>query len=211
AWRTSAATPALASGDQGLRRRPSGVARFLTAAGGWPLPATVGLRMAVEPGRGRTAVPVPPTRAGVTLGVRARVAALTFGASLAHLLDSPGLYGQTWDLQLEDTSDATFAERGLSLLRDDPRVDAMGVGSAGSALLEVDGGRAAAIALDPGEGDTLPPMLAGRPPRGADEVALGSRTARALGVAIGDVVGGGPSGEGRGPMGGGGGGGFPSL
>jgi ABC-type lipoprotein release transport system permease subunit len=200
AWRTSAATPALASGDQGLRRRPSGVARFLTAAGGWPLPATVGVRMALEPGRGRTAVPVRTTLAGVTLGVGALVAALTFGASLAHLLDSPGLYGQTWDLQLEDTSDATFAERGLSLLRDDPRVDAMGVGSAGSALLEVDGRRADAIALDPVEGDILPPMLAGRPPRGADEVALGSRTARALGVAIGDVVEVGRSGERTVPM-----------
>src|SRR4029453_17346208 len=200
AWRTSAATPALASGDQGLRRRPSGVARFLTAAGGWPLPATVGLRMAVEPGRGRTAVPVPPTRAGVTLGVRARVAALTFGASLAHLLDSPGLYGQTWDLQLEDTSDATFAERGLSLLRDDPRVDAMGVGSAGSALLGVDGRRPDPIALDPVEGALRPPVRPARPPRGADEVALGSRTARALGVAIGDVVEVGRSGERTGPM-----------
>src|SRR4029453_7942259 len=146
AWRTSAATPALASGDQGLRRRPSGVARFLTAAGGWPLPATVGLRMAVEPGRGRTAVPVRTTLAGVTLGVGALVAALTFGAGLAHLLDSPGLYGQTWDLQLEDTSDATFAERGLSLLRDDPRVDAMGVGSAGAPRVGVAARRAAATA-----------------------------------------------------------------
>jgi ABC-type lipoprotein release transport system permease subunit len=189
AWRTSAATrPASASGDQGLRRRPSGVARFLTAAGGWPLPATVGVRMALEPGRGRTAVPVRTTLAGVTLGVGALVAALTFGASLAHLLDSPRLYGQTWDLQLQDASDATFAERGLSLLRDDPRVGAMGVGSAGSALLEVDGRRADAIALDPVEGDILPPMLAGRPPQGAGEVALGARTARALGVDIGNVV-----------------------
>jgi MacB-like periplasmic core domain len=200
AWRTSAATRASASGDQGLRRRPSGVARFLTAAGGWPLPATVGVRMALEPGRGRTAVPVRTTLAGVTLGVGALVAAVTFGASLAHLLDSPRLYGQTWDLQLEDTSDTTFVERGLSLLRDDPRVDAMGVGSAGSALLEVDGRRADAIALDPVEGDILPPMLAGRPPRGAGEVALGARTAREVGAAIGDVVEVGRSGERTVPM-----------
>jgi ABC-type lipoprotein release transport system permease subunit len=164
------------------------VARFLTAAGGWPLPATVGVRMALEPGRGRSAVPVRTTLAGVTLGVGALVAALTFGASLAHLLGSPRLYGQTWDLQLEDATDETFAERGLSLLRADPRVEAMGIGSAGSALLEVDGRRADAIALDPVEGDILPPMLAGRPPQGTGEVALGARTARALGAGIGDVV-----------------------
>jgi putative ABC transport system permease protein len=189
AWRASAATrQASARGDQGIQRRPSGVARFLTVAGGSPLPATVGVRMALDAGRGRSAVPVRTTVAGVTLGVGALVGALTFGASLAHLLDSPRLYGQTWDLQLEDASDETFAERGLSLLRDDPRVDAMGIGSAGSALLEVEGRRADAIALDPVEGDILPPMLAGRPPADADEVALGARTARALGADIGDVV-----------------------
>jgi putative ABC transport system permease protein len=189
AWRAAAATRrASAGGDEGIRRRPSGVARILTAAGGWPLPAVVGVRMALEPGRGRSAVPVRTTLAGVTLGVGALVAALTFGASLAHLLGSPRLYGQTWDLQLEDATDETFAERGLSLLRDDPRVEAMGIGSAGSALLEVDGRRADAIALDPVEGDILPPMLAGRPPQGAGEVALGARTARALGAGIGDVV-----------------------
>jgi len=189
AWRASAATrQPSASWDQGIRRRPSGVGRLVAAAGGWPLPATVGVRMALEPGRGHGAVPVRTTLAGVALGVGALVGALTFGASLAHLLDSPRLYGQTWDLQLEDASDETFAERGLSLLRDDPRVEAMGIGSAGSALLEVEGRRADAIALDPVEGDILPPMLAGRPPRGADEVALGARTARALGADIGDVV-----------------------
>jgi ABC-type lipoprotein release transport system permease subunit len=189
AWRAAAAKPdAPASGDQGVRRRPSGVARALTAVGGWPLPATVGVRMALEPGRGPSAVPVRTTLAGVVLGVGALVGALTFGASLAHLLDSPRLYGQTWDLQLEDASDETFAERGRLLLSGDPRVEAIGIGSAGSALLEVEGRRADAIALDAVEGDILPPMLAGNPPRGADEVALGARTARAVGADIGDVV-----------------------
>jgi putative ABC transport system permease protein len=200
AWRTAAATrQASATGDQGMQRRPPGVGRSLTAVGGWPLPATVGVRMALEPGRGRTAVPVRTTLAGVTLGVGALVGALTFGASLAHLLDSPRLYGQTWDLQLEDAS-GTFAERGLSLLRDDPRVEGLGIGSAGSALMEVEGRRVDAIALDPVEGDILPPMLAGRPPRGADEVALGSRTARAVGADIGDTVEVARSGEGAVPM-----------
>jgi hypothetical protein len=189
AWRASAATrQAAATGDQGVRRRPSGVARSLAGVGGWPLPATMGVRMALEPGRGRSAVPVRTTLVAVMLGLGALVGALTFGASLAHLLDSPQLYGQTWDLQLEDAGDEAFAERGLALLKGDPRVEAMGIGSAGSALLEVEGRRADAIAVDPVEGDILPPMLAGRPPRGADEVALGARTARAVGADIGDVV-----------------------
>jgi ABC-type lipoprotein release transport system permease subunit len=188
-WRAAAASarrPGAAEDD--ARLRPSGMARVL-ARGGWPLPAKVGVHMALEPGRGRIAVPVRTTLAGVALGVGALVAALTFGASLTHLLDSPRLYGVTWDLQLTgDWTDETFADRAMASLQDDPRVEAVGVGSSGSAMVEVDGHRVDAIALDSVDGDLTLPTLAGRAPRGPDEVALGSRTARAVGVAIGDTV-----------------------
>jgi ABC-type lipoprotein release transport system permease subunit len=188
-WRAAAASarrPSAAEDD--ARLRPSGVTRVL-ARGAWPLPAKVGVHMALEPGRGRIAVPVRTTLAGVALGVGALVAALTFGASLTHLLDSPRHYGLTWDLQLADPSDETFADRAVASLRDDPRVEAVGVGSSGSAVVEVDGRRVDAISLDSVEGDLSLPILAGRAPQGPDEVALGARTARALGVEIGDTVG----------------------
>lgn len=188
-WRAAsvnARRPGAAEDD--ARLRPSGLARAL-ARGGWPLPTKVGVHMALVPGRGRTAVPVRTTLAGIALGVGALVAALTFGASLTQLLDSPRLYGVTWDLQLTaDYDDETFADRGMAALRDDPRVEAVGVGSSGSAIVEVDGRRVDAIALDSVDGDLTLPTLAGRAPRGPDEVALGSRTARALGVEIGDTV-----------------------
>jgi ABC-type lipoprotein release transport system permease subunit len=188
-WRAAAASarrPSAAEDD--ARLRPSGVTRVL-ARGAWPLPAKVGVHMALEPGRGRIAVPVRTTLAGVALGVGALVAALTFGASLTHLLDSPRHYGLTWDLQLADPSDETFADRAVASLRDDPRVEAVGVGSSGSAVVEVDGRRVDAISLDSVEGDLSLPILAGRAPQGPDEVALGARTARALGVEIGDTIG----------------------
>jgi ABC-type lipoprotein release transport system permease subunit len=188
-WRAAAASarrPSAAEDD--ARLRPSGVTRVL-ARGAWPLPAKVGVHMALEPGRGRIAVPVRTTLAGVALGVGALVAALTFGASLTHLLDSPPHYGLTWDLQLADPSDETFADRAVASLRDDPRVEAVGVGSSGSAVVEVDGRRVDAISLDSVEGDLSLPILAGRAPQGPDEVALGARTARALGVEIGDTIG----------------------
>jgi ABC-type lipoprotein release transport system permease subunit len=188
-WRAAAASarrPSAAQDD--ARLRPSGVTRVL-ARGAWPLPAKVGVHMALEPGRGRIAVPVRTTLAGVALGVGALVAALTFGASLTHLLDSPRHYGLTWDLQLADPSDETFADRAVASLRDDPRVEAVGVGSSGSAVVEVDGRRVDAISLDSVEGDLSLPILAGRAPQGPDEVALGARTARALGVEIGDTIG----------------------
>jgi ABC-type lipoprotein release transport system permease subunit len=187
-WRAAAASARRSGAAQDdARLRPSGVARVL-ARGGWPLSARVGVHMALEPGRGRIAVPVRTSLAGIVLGVGALVATLTFGASLTHLLNSPRLYGLTLDLQLADPSDETFAERAVASLRDDPRVDAVGMGSSGAAVVEVDDRRVDAISLDSVEGNLTLPILAGRKPQGPDEVALGSRTARALGVEIGDTV-----------------------
>jgi ABC-type lipoprotein release transport system permease subunit len=190
-WRAAAASAAHLHPADTLSRA-SGVAQVL-AHGGWPLPAKVGLHMALEPGRGRTAVPVRTTVAGVTVGVGALVAALTFGASLTHLLDSPRLYGHMWDVQVrgltyEGLTDETFIDRGIPLLREDPRVEAIGVGTSVSAVVDVDGRRVDGIALDSVVGDLTLPILAGRLPEGPDEVALGSRTARALGAEIGETV-----------------------
>jgi hypothetical protein len=58
-------------------------------------------RLALEPGRGRAAVPVRSALAGTALSVLAVVAALTFGANLLHLVHSPPLYGQRWDAAID--------------------------------------------------------------------------------------------------------------
>ena len=54
------------------------------AAAGLPAPAVEGMRLALEPGRGRTAVPVRSVMAGAVLAMTVVSATLTFGASLAH-------------------------------------------------------------------------------------------------------------------------------
>jgi ABC-type lipoprotein release transport system permease subunit len=185
-WRAVRVTAGLAVVERDARLRPSGVGRLL-AESGWPLPATLGVRMALEPGRGSTAVPVRTTLAGVTLGVVALVAALTFGASLGHLLDSPRLYGLTWDVELSNYTDDELVDRGIGLLDDDPRVEAVGMGGAGSPIA-VEGRRVDVIVLSPVKGDVTPPILDGRAPYGPNEIALGSRTMRTLGVEVGDMV-----------------------
>src|SRR5439155_21456888 len=65
-----------------------------------PGSAVAGLRPALEPGRGRTAVPVRSAMAGAVVAIVALVAALTFGASLRGLVDRPRLYGWDWDKAL---------------------------------------------------------------------------------------------------------------
>ena len=61
----------------------------------------IGVRMAFEPGHGRTAVPVRSALAGTTVAVAAVVAALVFGASLLGLVSTPHRYGQNWTQDAE--------------------------------------------------------------------------------------------------------------
>ncbi len=93
----------------------------LLARAGAPAAATAGVRMAVEPGRGATSVPVRTTLVGAVVGLAALVAAVTFGAGLDHLLDTPRLYG--WDWQAMIRADVDDPETMQALLRRLPDLD----------------------------------------------------------------------------------------
>ena len=62
------------------------------------------VRMALEPGRGRTAVPVRTTIFGATLSLVALAAALGFASSLDRLVGTPALSGWNWDTIVFATS-----------------------------------------------------------------------------------------------------------
>ena len=96
AWRSA---KRVADRDEAEGERSSLLA---SALGRTMLPPSgrAGVRMALEPGRGHTAVPVRTTIASVSVGIATLLAALTFGASLTHLLGTPSLYGVTWDVQV---------------------------------------------------------------------------------------------------------------
>src|SRR5581483_8267620 len=69
-----------------------------------PPPVAAGVRLALDPGRGRSAVPIRSTVIGAALGIGALAGALVFNGSLSHLLDSPRLYGVAWDARITSTS-----------------------------------------------------------------------------------------------------------
>jgi hypothetical protein len=142
--------------------------------------------MALEPGRGRSSVPVRSSLAGVTLGVVTLVAAITFGASLAHLLATPALYGQTWDVELTTYDDA-LARRGVAAVEADDRIEGAAIGYARGSF-EIEGDRVDGLILEPVTGDLAPAILEGRRPEAANEIALGTRTLRAVDADIGDTV-----------------------
>jgi hypothetical protein len=79
-------------------RRPA-VTRAAAAAR-LPAAGVEGTRLAVEPGRGRTAVPVRSVLAGAILAMTVVSATLTFGASLATLVSHPALYGWNFSYAL---------------------------------------------------------------------------------------------------------------
>jgi ABC-type lipoprotein release transport system permease subunit len=181
AWRAARPT----TDTEPVPARPSTAGRML-ARGGVPLSVSTGVRMALEPGRGHSSVPVRSSLAGVTLGVVTLVAAITFGASLAHLLATPALYGQTWDVQLT-TYDELLPTMGLSRLKKDDRVEGIVVGNF-RASFAVDDRRVDGVVFDTVAGDISPTILEGRRPRADDEIALGTRTLRSLGIDVGDTV-----------------------
>ena len=152
-------------------------------------PAAVsGARFALEPGRGRTAVPVRSTILGAVLGLAALTMAFTFGAGLNHLLATPRLYGSTWDARVTPVEgDLTGMPEALKKASADPATQRVTVGASGFPLL-VDEIPADAVAIKDDEKDFLPPLLAGRRPARDDELMVGPKTLKLVGKRIGRTV-----------------------
>ena len=151
-----------------------------------PLPLTLGARQALDGGRGRNAVPMRTTVIAATLAVATLTTALTFGSSLGHLLDTPRLYGWSWDAQVggrgyPDLGDAM--SKGL-----DARPDVAAYSTGTITEVSVNGVRVEALAMRPGAGAMPPALLDGRAPRRADEIVLGTQTLRAADATMGSRV-----------------------
>jgi hypothetical protein len=168
-------------------QRPSRVAAALAAAG-LPPAAVTGTRLALEPGRGRTAVPVRSAIAAAAAGVCALTVAVTFAASLLYLAGDPRAYGVTWDVQVGGFVDPQAAEQGASKLAADPAVAAYSGGVTEASDSRIDGRSVPLLAFAHGKGELLPAVVEGHAPTQPDEIALGSVTMRTLGKRIGDTV-----------------------
>jgi ABC-type lipoprotein release transport system permease subunit len=180
AWRT-AGRLSDASGPAGTGRVVARVARI-----GAPPPVVAGVRMALEPGRGRTAVPVRSALAGAVAGVAGLVAALTFGAALGWVVTEPAAYGLRWDASVVGPSDSRGLEREVSALAANDDVQAV---AALSVLpIRLEGVPLGGYGLEPFEGGSFVTVLDGRAPQGADEVLVGSETLDRLGRHIGDTL-----------------------
>jgi hypothetical protein len=162
AWRAAArAGGPLGVAEHGDRAPASRLGPAIARAGS--VPGSVGVRMAFEPGHGRTAVPVRSALAGTAVAVAAVVAAVIFGASFIGLVSTPHRYGQNWPQQLDLQVAAVPAATGGRILSALPGVS----GYAGGDYGQVSIGRMAvpAIGIDQLRGRGFLTMLAGTPRR----------------------------------------------
>jgi hypothetical protein len=184
AWRASR-TPATALGVIEPAGRPSRLASTLARAGFRPA-TVIGARLAFEPGRGRTAVPVRAAIVGAAAAVCILTAANVFAASLARLVTTPAAYGWTWDVSVGNFASRQEVQRAAKILDATPKVD--GYLGAGTDGLLLDGAPVEAMAIEPGKGTVPLAVLEGREPVRPSEIALGAITMRALHKHVGDTV-----------------------
>jgi hypothetical protein len=175
------------------RRRPaprrSGVAAAAAAAG-FGVPVVVGARFALEPGRGRAAVPVRPALLGAVAGVLGVLAAFTFSAGVSDATANPARFGQTWQLFTslgqsgQDFGPVSPVLRAVAADRDVTGVGDARVGGAQSGHVSVESFTYAPVA-----GTRVRTVLTGgRMPSAPDEIVLAPTTARDMHAATGSVV-----------------------
>ncbi|GAY08629.1 FtsX-like permease family protein [Pseudonocardia sp. N23] len=175
-----AATAAIA----GRRRAtvvPSVRAAAINPLRRWPA-ALLGTRLAMHGRLGRGGVPAVATVIAASLAMAGVVAAISFGASLQRLVDTPARYGHAADLTIVDAREADIAR-----LVADPRVAALDVGAAGTAEL-ADGDQIEVTSRDVRKGRMPIAVAGGRMPTGPGEVAIGPRLASRLGLDVGDTL-----------------------
>jgi ABC-type antimicrobial peptide transport system permease subunit len=186
AWRAAGrARGPLGVAEPAEPARPSRLGLSLGRAGS--VPGSVGVRMAFEPGRGRTAVPVRSALAGTIVAVAAVTAAAVFGASLIALIGTPHQYGQNWAQELSMGFGGVPARYGEMILSaDSAAVTEYAAGDLGE--VAIGGTIVPAIGIDQLRGDGYLTLLAGRAPAAPDEIALGAQTLRALHRQLGQTV-----------------------
>jgi ABC-type lipoprotein release transport system permease subunit len=153
-----------------------------------PPSAAMGMRFALEPGRGSRRTPVIPALAGAVTALTVIVGALVLSSSLDGLLESPDRFGAPWDFQLSGVDDSGEVTDAVA---SDARIAAAALLLPGELnVVSADGvpTQVVAIGLQQLKGSIDPVALEGRAPLDDDELLVGSDTLAALGIDIGDRV-----------------------
>jgi hypothetical protein len=184
-----AAAMALTAGRRHVAPRRSAVAAAASGAG-LPIHVVVGARFALEPGRGRAAVPIRPALVGAIVGVLGVLAAFTFSAGVSDAAANPARFGQTWQLGTflglngQDFGPAGRVLRAVAADRDVIGVDDARIGGAQSGQVSIE-----SFTYHPVAGKRPAIVLTdGRMPATPGEIVLAPTTARELRAVTGSTV-----------------------
>ncbi len=166
-------------------REPSTAGNWVARAG---LPASllIGSRLAVEPGRGRRAVPVRSALVGAIVGVLGVVACFTFRAGINDVIASPARSGVVWDFEL-GFGDGPASAHDLAVVDGNPQVASV-LHATWARAVRVNGATTPAFGTQTLKGHLPLVVLSGRAPRNAREIAFAPVTLRNLHLHVGDVV-----------------------
>jgi len=178
--------------DDARRPHSSAVVGFVGAAGAPPT-MVVGVRNALERGRGASSAPVATALLGATLAVAALCGTAVFGSSLAHLDATPALFGDAYQVVIYGTpgtsstaspqADQQQVIRGLERHQGIDRITV-----ATGAPISIDGVTVQGAAYTAVRGAPLLVAISGRLPARPGEIALGSSTMRLIGTDAGAMV-----------------------
>ena len=182
-WPSVRAARVRAGGHQSIEFRPSSIVTRLAAAGA-PASMVIGIRHALERGRGSGSVPVGTALFGTIIAVTALCATAVFGASLSHLTATPVLYGQ--DYQITFGGLQTNPTKQLAAVEHDHAVTAIMVGTRDE--VSINGVSVLTVAGQAVRGRLLISTVSGHAPNGYGEIALGHTTLHQVGAHIGSHV-----------------------
>jgi FtsX-like permease family protein len=178
----------LAGSGQPPRTAPVPLVRAVAAVGA-PASALIGIRHALQRSHGAEPVPVGTALLGMVMAVAALCATAVFGASLAHLVSSPALYGvpyQAYFAAQDPGSGAVVTGPLLDSLRRDRAIERITL----AALVEVsiNGKHVRALAVTAIRGPVLISAVDGQLPRADRQIVLGAATMRTIGARQGALV-----------------------
>lgn len=180
------ATLALRSPNRDRSPRRTPLAR-LAGRSGLSVPAVLGIRIGLEPGRGQA--PVRSSVFAVALGATAITGALVYTSSAQHLRDTPAWIGLAWDdfVYVNDRPDGITIAEGA---RDWPEADAAGHALFFTPSLSLGPNHELSrpLAFSTGPDAVEPTVISGRAPAGVDDLLLSPKLADDLDLDVGDEV-----------------------
>jgi ABC-type lipoprotein release transport system permease subunit len=157
------------------------------AATGAPPSILIGVRHALERGRGAATIPVGTALFGMMLAVLGLCATAVFGASLSHLTATPALYGD--DYQVVFANHAAYGGNPtteVAALKGDPAITGIMIGTRNE--VSINGVSVFSIAGKAVRGPLLLSSVSGQLPRRTGEIVLGTTTMHQVGAHVGSLV-----------------------